>query len=76
MANIKRIEMPDGTIYNVYDENALHNIVDGSSAGSARGLNTAAESSSYTIGQNAFAIGNGTKASGKNSFASGQETTY
>lgn len=51
-----------------------NNLLNGSVAGSLRGINTLAESDSYTIGNNAFAIGNGTKASGKNSFASGQNS--
>lgn len=50
------------------------NLVNGSATGSIRGISTTAESADYTIGENAFAIGNGTKASGKNSFASGQDT--
>lgn len=49
-----------------------NNLLNGSAAGSLRGINTLAESDSYTIGENAFAIGKETKASGKNSFASGQ----
>ena len=48
------------------------NLLNGTPEGTLRGINTLAESDSYTMGVNAFAIGNGTKASGKNSFASGQ----
>ena len=48
------------------------NLLNGTADGSLRGVNTLAESDSYTMGVNAFAIGNGTKASGKSSFASGQ----
>ena len=50
-----------------------NNLLNGTAEGSVRGVNTLAESDSYTMGVNAFAIGNGTKASGKNSFASGQD---
>ena len=47
------------------------NLVNGSSAGSVRGINAAAEDSSYTMGINAFAEGSGTKASGSKSHAEG-----
>ena len=51
------------------------NIINGSTSGSLRMVNSTAESSSYTIGQNAFAEGNGTKAYGDNSHAEGYKTT-
>ena len=47
------------------------NIINGSTSGSLRMVNSTAESSSYTIGQNAFAEGNNTTASGKASHAEG-----
>ena len=56
-----------------YIKNKLY-LVNGSTNGSTRGINALAESDSYTMGENAFAIGNGTKASGKNSFSSGQNS--
>ena len=51
------------------------NLVNGSSTGSVRGVGTAAENSSYTIGQKALAEGANTKASGSNSHAEGDTTT-
>lgn len=50
------------------------NIINGSTSGSLRTVNSAAESSSYTIGKNAFAEGGGTMASGKGSHAEGSAT--
>ncbi len=49
----------------------LTNMVNGSAAGSVRGINTASEDSSYTMGTYAFAEGNGTKAIGNSSHAEG-----
>ena len=51
------------------------NIINGSTSGSLRMVNSVAESSSYTIGQNAFAEGNNTTASGDDSHAEGNDTT-
>ena len=51
------------------------NIINGSTSGSLRMVNSVAESSSYTIGQNAFAEGNNTEASGDNSHAEGLSST-
>lgn len=50
------------------------NIINGSTSGSLRMVNSAAESSSYTIGQNAFAEGHKTKALGSSSHAEGYNT--
>ena len=50
------------------------NIINGSTSGSLRMVNSTAESSSYTIGQSAFAEGNGTKAYGDSSHAEGYKT--
>lgn len=50
------------------------NIINGSISGSLRMVNSTAESSSYTIGQNAFAEGKSTKASGDSSHAEGYKT--
>ena len=50
-------------------------MVNGSAAGSVRGINTASEDSSYTMGTYAFAEGYTTKASGLRSHAEGFETT-
>lgn len=50
------------------------NIINGSTSGSLRMVNSTAESSSYTIGQNAFAEGSSTKAFGDNSHAEGYKT--
>ncbi len=47
------------------------NLVNGSAIGSLRGIGTASESSSYTMGIYAFAEGYNTKASGNNSHAEG-----
>lgn len=52
----------------------IQNLVDGSSTGSVRGIGTGAEDSNYTIGQYAFAEGNGTYANGNGSHAEGQYT--
>lgn len=51
------------------------NIKNGSTSGSLRSINSQTENSSYTIGQNAFAVGYNAKASGSNSIALGQTTT-
>ena len=51
------------------------NLLNGSTNGSLRGINTAAEDSSYTMGINAFAEGKDTKASGYCSHAEGYSTT-
>ena len=45
------------------------NMANGSASGSVRGINTASEDSSYTMGNNAHAEGSETKASGENSHA-------
>lgn len=50
------------------------NILNGSAAGSVRTINTEVESSSYTIGENAFAEGADTRASGEKSHAEGYRT--
>ena len=50
------------------------NIINGSTSGSLRTVNSTAESSSYTIGKNAFAEGRGTMASGNGSHAEGSAT--
>ena len=52
-------------------ENNLTNIVDGSASGSVRGINTKLEDSSYKMGNNAWAEGLNTMASGKSSHAEG-----
>lgn len=51
------------------------NIINGSRSGSLRMVNSTAESSSYTIGQNAFAEGKDTIARGGNSHAEGYGST-
>lgn len=48
------------------------NLNNGNTTGSLRGINTLAEDESYAMGINAFAIGDGTKASGENSFVRGK----
>lgn len=53
----------------------MKNLVDGSATGSLRGIGTGAEDNNYTIGQYAFAEGNGTYADGNYSHAEGQYTT-
>ena len=58
-----------------YQVFAISNLVDGSTTGSVRGIGTAAESSSYTIGQYALAEGYGTTASGNASHAEGHSST-
>lgn len=59
---------------NLVINTGLQNLVDGSTTGSVRGVNTAQESSSYTMGQFAFAEGAGTQAKGNASHAEGSET--
>ena len=51
------------------------NLRNGSAKGSIRSINSKAEDDTYTIGTNAFAEGNSTKASGDYSHAEGSETT-
>ena len=53
------------------NESSLKNIVDGSSSGSIRTINSRAEDSTYTLGKNAFAEGSETEASGDCSHAEG-----
>ena len=60
----------DGNTYKL-KSSTLKNLVDGSQEGSIRGINTATESSTYTIGTHAFAEGNNTEASGQDSHAEG-----
>ena len=85
MADISKITTLDGTEYNIKDATArslisnlpannLQNLVDGSSTGSVRGIQTATENENYTIGENAFAEGLLTQASGNNSHAEGSST--
>lgn len=50
---------------------SLENIVDGSATGSARSVGSSNESSSYTMGLNAIALGENSKASGRSSFTEG-----
>lgn len=50
------------------------NLVNGSATGSLRGINTSVEYSSYTMGDNAFAEGHWTTASGTASHAEGEST--
>lgn len=58
----------------VADDLPNGNLVDGSATGSVRGINTAVEDSSYTIGWYAVAEGTATKASGWSSHAEGTGT--
>lgn len=76
-------EKSNGNVYFVYDGtptpgptpvSSLQNLVDGSATASVRGVGTTAESSSYTMGQYAFAEGYGTKASGNFSHTEGSST--
>ena len=53
----------------------LQNFVDGSAAGSVRGIGAAAEDDNYTMGQYAVAEGSNTKASGNGAHAAGSATT-
>lgn len=50
------------------------NLVNGSASGSLRSINSSVESSSYSLGQNAFAVGLNTKAFGHSSHAEGEST--
>lgn len=52
----------------------LEHLVDGSVQGSLRGIDTAQEDVNYTLGTDATALGNGTKASGDYSVAEGTQT--
>ena len=72
----------DGTIYFIYDGTPtpgptpvsnLQNLVDGSATASVRGVGTAGESGSYTMGTYAFAEGRNTKAKGTSSHAEGYQ---
>ena len=54
---------------------SLENIVDGSATGSARSVGSSSESSSYTMGLNAIALGENSKASGRSSFTEGGNNT-
>ena len=72
----------DGTIYFIYDGtptpsptpvSSLQNLVDGSATASVRGVGTAGESGSYTMGTYAFAEGHNTKAKGTSSHAEGYQ---
>ena len=54
---------------------ALSNIKDGSATGSVRTSEASSEGSSYTMGRDAFAEGNNTKASGNSSHAEGSNAT-
>lgn len=67
-----RIKIGDG-VNKVNDLKFFHNlnIVNGSAAGSLRGIHTTPESDTYTMGTAAIALGNGTIASGSQSFAMG-----
>lgn len=51
------------------------NLVNGTTDGSLRSINSATESTDYTIGANSVASGLNTKASGENSHAEGDTTT-
>ena len=53
------------------NESSLKNIVDGSSNGSIRTINSTVENSTYTLGKNAFSEGSKTKASGQASHSEG-----
>ena len=53
----------------------INNIVDGSSVGSVRTINSAAEGSTYALGEYAFSEGEETKASGRWSHAEGLRST-
>ena len=50
-------------------------LVNGSATGSIRGIWTATESNSYTMGENAMALGEASSASGDNSISEGGQTT-
>lgn len=57
--------------WNQGGSSGLQNLVDSSATGGVRGIGTAVEDSSYTMGLYAFAEGLGTKASGHESHAEG-----
>lgn len=74
MAVLKRY---DGTNWvTVGGKNIVENdnLVNGENTGSLRGINTAEEGMTYSIGYNAVAMGDGTQARGGDSFASGFQT--
>lgn len=56
------------------DQNDNMNIVSGISDGSLRSVGSAKETSTYSLGKNAVAVGSGTKASGSAAFAEGMGT--
>lgn len=57
------------------EEPPVTNLVDGSASGSVRQANNIEEDENYTMGENAIALGTGSKATGKNSLAIGQNNT-
>ena len=71
-----KIKIGDG-VNKVNDLKFFHdlNIVNGSATGSLRGIQTTAESGTYSMGTDAVALGMGTVASGVQSFAMGAGAT-
>ena len=53
----------------------LNNLLDGNDSGAIRSINSAAPDENYTMGENAIALGYGTKAQYNAAYAQGYETT-
>ena len=74
--NVIEVVQENGTSLEIINKTvnviAPTNLVNGIAKGSLRGVNSTEESDSYKLGQNAFAIGVSTRASGGGSYAEGE----
>ena len=70
----KSLQVSETGEWIVEKNNIPTNLINGNAAGSLRGINALAEDDTYTMGENAFAVGENPKASGLNAFASGYLT--
>ena len=73
--NVIEVVQENGTALEIINKTvnviAPTNLVNGIAKGSLRGVNSTEENDSYKLGQNAFAIGVSTRASGEGSYAEG-----
>lgn len=65
----------DGSTGTITTQDTTYNIANGESTGSLRGTGAASETSTYKLGEYAFAFGNGTEASGYGAVAFGNNST-